>query len=93
MQSKTANERYPATLIALHWLTFTLVVMAYALAELKGFAERGSDLRGAMLRLHYRTGLHAAAALFSPLPIAGQCAGADVAGVASTVSKNKERLI
>ena len=57
MQSETATAPYPATLIALHWLTFTLVVVAYALTELKGFAERGSNLRGAMLHLHYLTGL------------------------------------
>lgn len=57
MHAKAATENYPATLITLHWLTFTLVVVAYTLAELKGFPARGSDLRGAMLHLHYLTGL------------------------------------
>lgn len=34
-----------------------LVVVSYSLAELKGLTERGSDLRSAMLHLHYLTGL------------------------------------
>ena len=57
MQSKTATARFPSTLIALHWLTFLLVVFAFALAELKGYTARGSDLRSTMLHLHYLTGL------------------------------------
>ena len=57
MHPEAATARYPAMLIALHWLTFMLVVVSYSLAELKGMAERGSDLRGAMLHLHYLTGL------------------------------------
>ena len=55
--SAKAKNHYPAILIALHWLVFILVVTAYALTELKSFAERGSDLRSAMLRLHYLTGI------------------------------------
>ena len=57
MISTPATSRYPAKLIALHWLTFTLVVAAYALAELKGFTARGSEMRIAMLALHYLTGM------------------------------------
>ena len=51
------SQRYPPALLALHWLTLLLVIAAYALVELKGFAERGSDLRSAMVRLHYMAGL------------------------------------
>ncbi len=44
-------------MLALHWLTLLLVIVAFALVELKGYAARGSDLRSALLRLHYLTGL------------------------------------
>ena len=56
-EATTANHRYPAILMVLHWLTFMLVTLAYALAELKGFTDRGSNLRAAMLHLHYLNGL------------------------------------
>ena len=36
----SAHPRYPASPIVLHWLTFTLVVCVYALAELKGYGAR-----------------------------------------------------
>ena len=36
----SAHPRDPASLIVLHWLTFTLVVCVYALAELKGNGAR-----------------------------------------------------
>lgn len=36
------REKYAASQITLHWLTFLLVALAYATIELRGFAQRGS---------------------------------------------------
>lgn len=58
MPAKTAeNTRYPVWLARLHWLVLILLVAAYALMELRGFAERGSELRSTMRLAHYLVGL------------------------------------
>ncbi len=57
MSTTTTADRYPPWLARLHWLVLALLVAVYALMELRGFAERGSDLRNAMKLAHYLTGL------------------------------------
>ncbi|MDU5472739.1 MULTISPECIES: cytochrome b561 [Pantoea] len=50
------REKYAASQIALHWLTFLLVALAYATIELRGFAERGSWQGYAMIITHFSAG-------------------------------------
>ncbi|MHA6311376.1 cytochrome b561 [Pantoea sp. S-LA4] len=50
------REKYAGSQIALHWLTFVLVVIAYATIELRGFAQRGSWQGYAMIITHFSAG-------------------------------------
>lgn len=55
--SDTASRRYPRAIIALHWLTFLLVVFAYIFMEFRDIFERGSAGREFMKATHYSLGL------------------------------------
>ena len=57
MNETSIKPGYATPMILLHWLTFVLVAISYALMELKSFAPRGSDLRLNMAALHYLLGL------------------------------------
>jgi superoxide oxidase len=43
-------------LVALHWVTFVLVVVVYCCMELRGLAPRGSGLRALMRNAHVQLG-------------------------------------
>lgn len=49
--------RYPRALIALHWLTLVLVVVAYVAMEFRGLFPRGSGARELMKAAHYSAGI------------------------------------
>jgi cytochrome b561 len=49
--------RYAAVLRRLHWGMFMLVVLAYLLIELRGYAPRGSALRTGLFQAHFLFGL------------------------------------
>lgn len=50
------RDKFARAQIALHWLTFLLVVTAYATIELRGFAQRGSWQGYAMIITHFSAG-------------------------------------
>ena len=56
MPSNT-NTRYSSLTIALHWLTFVLMVAVYAFMELRELFPKGSEPREAMKALHFMLGL------------------------------------
>ena len=45
--------RYRPSLIALHWITFLLLIAVYATMELRGMFPRGSEPRELMKTAHY----------------------------------------
>lgn len=51
------QARYPRTLIALHWLTLLLIVVAYVCMEFRGIFPRGSAPREWMKATHFSAGL------------------------------------
>lgn len=51
------TDRYAPAVIALHWLTAVLIVLAYATIELRVFFEKGSELRDLVKALHFMIGL------------------------------------
>jgi cytochrome b561 len=55
--SSPSSNRYPRSIIALHWLTFLLVVLAYVCMEFRDVFERGSAGREFMKSAHYSVGL------------------------------------
>jgi len=55
--SVVAPSRYPRGLIALHWLTLLLILIAYVCMEFRGLFPRGSEPRALMKTLHFSTGL------------------------------------
>lgn len=58
MTSQTAaTPRYSQMLILLHWVTFLLIVGAYAAIELREFFPKGSATRDAMKAWHFTFGL------------------------------------
>jgi cytochrome b561 len=56
MTTSARPEKYPGTLIALHWLTLLLIAAAYATMELRGLFERDSVPRELMKASHYVVG-------------------------------------
>lgn len=52
-----SNQRYGKITIALHWLTFIVMVAVYACIELRGLFPKGSDPRETMKALHFMLGL------------------------------------
>lgn len=51
------QQHYSSLTKALHWLSFLLIVAAYASMEFKGVFERGSEPRELMKASHYLFGL------------------------------------
>lgn len=51
------NSRYSVPTIALHWLTFLLIIAVYVTMEFRGSFERGSPERDLMKMMHYMLGL------------------------------------
>ncbi len=51
------THRYHGLSIAAHWLTLALLIVLYALIELRGLAPKGSDLRDAIKMWHGMFGL------------------------------------
>ncbi|MCU5775558.1 cytochrome b561 [Erwiniaceae bacterium BAC15a-03b] len=49
-------KKYAPSQITLHWLVVILLIVTYATIELRGFAERGSLLRSAMMATHFSCG-------------------------------------
>ncbi|QKJ87197.1 superoxide oxidase [Paramixta manurensis] len=49
-------KKFAPSQITLHWLVFILVVIAYAMIELRGFAGRGTPLRAIMIATHFSCG-------------------------------------
>ncbi|MFC3394456.1 cytochrome b561 [Brenneria rubrifaciens] len=49
--------KFASPQIALHWLVFVLLVVAYATIELRWIAERGSLLRTVMMVTHFSCGV------------------------------------
>ncbi|MCZ4058425.1 cytochrome b561 [Pantoea sp. LMR881] len=50
------REKFAASQIKLHWLTFFLVALAYAAIELRGFAQRGSWQGYTLIVTHFTAG-------------------------------------
>lgn len=50
------REKFAASQIALHWLTFLLIVVAYSAIELRGFVQRGSWQGYALIITHFSAG-------------------------------------
>ena len=50
------NRNYASSQIALHWLVFVAIIIAYAAMELKGLAVKGSPIRVTMAIVHYTAG-------------------------------------
>lgn len=57
MSWNNTTQKYGWLSIALHWLTFFLLIAVYASMELREFFERGSDLREGLKSWHYTLGL------------------------------------
>lgn len=57
MSQTSPSARYSPTMITLHWLTFLLVVVAYATMEFDDVFGRGSAGREIMKVTHYSIGL------------------------------------
>ncbi|GIX35041.1 MAG: cytochrome b [Lysobacteraceae bacterium] len=57
MKRVQALSRYPAVLVAIHWLTLVLVVLAYLSMEFRGVFPRGSEARAWMAFVHVSAGL------------------------------------
>lgn len=57
MNALRPGTRYSALSISAHWLTFLLLIVVYALIELRGVYPRGSDAREAMKAWHNMLGL------------------------------------
>jgi cytochrome b561 len=66
---KSAARRYPAMLIAIHWLTLLLLVGVYATIELKGAFAKGSDARELMKHWHAMLGLAVFGLVLLRLPL------------------------
>ncbi len=50
-------SRYTNVIIALHWLTFILIVVSYASIEFRGIFEKGTEMRENIKYLHFMVGL------------------------------------
>ncbi|HFL1447170.1 TPA: cytochrome b [Enterobacter kobei] len=50
------KRNYASSQIALHWLVFVAIIIAYAAMELKGLAVKGSPIRVTMAIVHYTAG-------------------------------------
>jgi len=57
MQWKNTTAGYGSITIILHWLSVLLILITYAMMDLKFLAARGSDLRKHMPLWHYAAGL------------------------------------
>ncbi len=57
MKGSSSSTRYSAAVRGLHWFGFLLIVVVYALAELRGFAPRGSAARSGMMAGHIGLGV------------------------------------
>jgi cytochrome b561 len=54
---RNSTERYGSLQIGLHWLMLLLLVLVYALIELREFFPKGSDPRELMKALHFMFGI------------------------------------
>lgn len=59
--SEGASIHYDGFTIFLHWLTFALVILLFALAEIWGFLEHGTSTRKGLQSLHISLGMALAA--------------------------------
>ncbi|SFN51749.1 cytochrome b561 [Izhakiella capsodis] len=50
------KSKFAPSQITLHWLVFILIAIAYATIELRGYADRGTTLRAAMISTHFGCG-------------------------------------
>lgn len=50
------KSKFAPSQIALHWLVFILVAIAYTTIELRGYAGRGTALRALMIGTHFSCG-------------------------------------
>ncbi len=57
MSALPNTNRYPPSVIGLHWLTLVLLVGVYTLIELREIYPKGSDLRELMKTWHFMLGL------------------------------------
>ena len=55
--SGRAPTHYSRLVRALHWTSFVAIATAYALVELRGYAQRGTPLRAGMMQWHMALGL------------------------------------
>jgi cytochrome b561 len=66
---KSHARRYPALLIATHWLTLALLVAVYAAINLGDAFPKGSDARALMKHWHYMLGLAVFGLVLVRLPL------------------------
>lgn len=57
MNSNTSSEHYNKFSMGLHWLMLALMVLVFALIELRELFPKGSDPREALKSLHFMVGL------------------------------------
>lgn len=57
MNRNNTTDRYNALSIAAHWLTLALLVVVYALIELRGIYPKGTAAHDAMKTWHFMLGL------------------------------------
>lgn len=74
-QSPSSGARYPAAVIAMHWLTLALLVAVYTLIELKGYFPKGSDTREALKSWHELCGVTVLGVVIVRLFIRRACRG------------------
>jgi len=53
----TQSAKFHPAIIAIHWLTFLLIIAAYALMEFKGVFPKDSPERAIMKSLHFSIGI------------------------------------
>lgn len=57
MPLKNTDRRYAGISIALHWLMFLIIALAYAAIELRGLWPKGTPMRDFMKTAHFTLGL------------------------------------
>ena len=55
--ARQVQARYNSLSISLHWVMLMLLVVVYALMELRGYYPKGSDIREGMKSWHFMLGL------------------------------------
>jgi cytochrome b561 len=69
MSWNNTTDRYGSLSIGMHWMMLALLIGVYACIELRGFFQRGSDLREGLKTWHFMLGLSVFALVWLRLAI------------------------